>query len=343
MRANDGAVKGLPSASRTFQGIEAHLIEYSQDPAKQNRVWTFFYNPPVMRFTRQANFSPAETFAANVQDRQYSHTDGKTLSIEGLVMDSYCMGKSLKPLLDGLESLLQARLPPRQVKPTQPAKPTDAEKAKAATPDKKTATNNEAQKPDPPPQVGATGQFAPPLLVFIWGSRRFGPCILERVNWEETAWLGGEPAKATLGITLIEVPKPETREGKTGTGKEAAQDFGSKPKTDTTPKPNNEGKPRIALTDRQREDASNKAKEHLKANVASFDPAVQAVIKANAYKLSTDKDSGDVKLLDGKGKDLGIVGRWDGDKTFTTEGVSTIPAKDKAVATSSTSATTGGM
>jgi hypothetical protein len=150
------------------------------------------------------------------------------------------------------------------------------------------------------------GQFAPKVLSFVWGHKRFGPCVLNSAPWEETAWVAGAPARVKLSLKLTRVPPPDQ--------------LGQQP---IAPEPDAkqreaDGSPRKDLTDRQRKDASDAAKAWLKANQSTQSPKVSTAVKSNAYKLSTDKATGDVTMLDGKGGTIGIVGRWNG-KEFATD------------------------
>lgn len=267
MKINQDAISKLPSAPKGW--VEAYLIEYSTDLSVEERLWTFFYNPQMLRFSGDAKYNETGTFAAREQNQQFGYSSGLTLEVPRLYLDSYCLGKSLRPLLEGLDELRKA----------------DVKKSK----------------------------FNPPILSFIWGSRRFSPCVLTRISWDESAWLSGEPARVQMSLTFLQVPKPGA--------------LGAKMTTTTfdADKKALEGKPRQELTDRQRQDASTKAREWLAANQQTLDSTTQNLVRSNRYKLLTDAKTGDVTMLDLKGQKVGTVGRWDG-KTFTDQ-VSTLPKK----------------
>ncbi len=258
---NASAIANLPAASKSQ--VEAVLMEYSVDPTTEKKLWTFFYNPSVLRFSGDAKYSESGTFAAREQDMQYGNSTGLTLEIPNLYLDSYCLGKSLKPILDGLDELRKA----------------DIKQSK----------------------------FSPPILSFVFGSRRFAPCVLTRVGWDEVAWLGGQPARAQMNMTLMEIPAP----GKLGLAAIAPeqQTLNQLP-TD--------------LTERQRGEGSAKAKEWLNANIQAVSPEVQSLVRSNTYKLATDAKTGDVTMQKADGTAIGVVGRWDG-KVFTTEKINTLP------------------
>lgn len=164
------------------------------------------------------------------------------------------------------------------------------------------------------------GKFAPPVLQFRMGTRKFGPCILTQVDWEERAWLGGDPARVKMSVTLEEIPKPLTKaelEAKARAKSESEQALNDA-----------SGKPKLPLTQRQKEDASKAAKDYLAKNVDQLDPSTQALIKQSRYKLATDEKSGDVTMTDASGNKVGVVLRSLGDnKILANPKITTIPLK----------------
>lgn len=269
MRKNQGAIADLAEAATNTQLIEAQLLDYN----KGDRLWTFFYNPQALKFSRSAKYSESETFAAKRQEIQYSNTTGATLEIGEIYMDSYCLGKSLRPLIEGINYLLEAKL--------------------------------------------EKNEFAPPLLSFVFGSRRFAPCVLARLDWQETAWLGGEPARVTMSMTLMEAPRPISRTT-SSTALPEVERF-------ETPHERDKG-PRLSLTERQQADAKKQAEANLKANLSKLSTETQNLIRSKAYSLTVDPNTGDVDLLNAKKTKVGRVGRWDG-KVFTAEAIATLPLK----------------
>jgi hypothetical protein len=266
---NQAAIAALTPAEKS--NVEAYLIEYSIDPSAANRLWTFFLNPSVLSFSGETKYTSSETFAARVQDQQFGGSSGQVLEIPNLYLDSYCLNKSLRPLLEGIEELRRADL--------------------------------------------KNSKFSPPILSLIWGSRRFAPCVLTRVKWDEAAWLGGEPARVQMNLSFVQVPPP---------GERGIAAIPPEPDIPT------DGSPAQDLTERQRQDGSAKAKEWLNANVSELDTNTQSLVRSNRYRLSTDAKTGDVTMFDVDGKTLGVVGRWDG-TTLTTENISTFVKKTEAV------------
>ena len=115
-----------------------------------------------------------------------------------------------------------------------------------------------------------------------------------------------------VDIELLEVPSSAIDRGQQA--------------TTATPTPNTDGRPRLPLTERQRADGNAKAKAHLQAQAGLYIPRVTALIQSGQYFLSTDPDSGDVRMYDGARSLVGIVGRWDG-QTFKTPGITNIPKR----------------
>lgn len=277
---NPTALAILPSAS-TSGRVEAVLLEYDIEGKKEKPLWLFLVNPATLDYQDSADYSEVSPLASRVKVRQYTASSGARLTISDLLFSTYCLGKSLKPLTEGIQALLRA----------------------------KTEEN----------------KFAPPVLMFRWGSKRFGPCVLTDVKWTESAWLGGEAARLKMSLTLEEVPKPLT-------AAEIEARKKAKEKADQE-KRSTSGKPPVKLTDRQRKEASDKAKEYLKTNAKLWSADVQAAVEKGNYKLATDPDTGDVTMFDAKGAKLGVVLRSLGDKQqLANDKITTIPlAKDTKV------------
>lgn len=245
---NQEVYNSLPSAFLNYD--RAWLLLYAPELDEKQTAWGFLVNPSILSFSRTAEYGEQSSFAAKIRDRQYSQTSGRTLSIQNIPLEVWYYKKSLAPLINGINALMEA------------------------------STKN--------------GQFSPPILSFVMGSRRFAPCVLTQLSWDETAWLGGDPASVNLSMTLEEIPNP-------GLKKDAAT-------------PEHSPEQRNPLTLRQREEASNAAKQYLKENQTDFSDAIASIIEANAYFLETDENSGEVSMLDRDKNLIGIVGVYDGQK-----------------------------
>ncbi|BAZ39403.1 hypothetical protein NIES4101_53560 [Calothrix sp. NIES-4101] len=257
---NTTVYSALPTATREGKGIEAVLLEYDISGNAPKPLWVFLVNPSSLRFSKSAKYTDIYPLAAKQSEVQYQASEGQTLSISNLKMTTWYYGKSLRPLLEGLQKLIEADIKNKK--------------------------------------------YAPPILKFQMGSREFAPCVLSKIEWEETAWLGGEPATITLGIELKEVAKTITR----GQIEKAKEKKGEEKKSDRE----RAEKPRVKLTQRQRAAASELAKKYLESNVAIWDSSVQAAVKSKKYKLSTSEDTGEVTATGVNGAKLGVVAKSTG-------------------------------
>jgi phage protein U len=156
--------------------------------------------------------------------------------------------------------------------------------------------------------------LSPPILSLVMGARRFGPCVLTRVQRTEAGWLaGGAPARAQVSLTLLEIPKEKLSD--------PAEAVAITPDETAAA----EGRPRLPLTERQRRDASTEAKRYLQENAARFSPEIMALIQSNNYLLATDEASGDVTMYSSDRAALGVVIRWDGQQATTQRPPQTLP------------------
>ena len=143
-------------------------------------------------------------------------------------------------------------------------------------------------------------KFNPTPVYFTWGTDKFGPAVITSLDWSETSWLNGEVAEARVNLTLLEIPsgKPSTNQ--------------SQNQLEVASNKNQ------VLTVRQKQDASKKAIEWLRANTKRLSSTTAALINANRFKLLTE-DSGVVNLTDSKSKKLGVIGIYQNGKFITTK------------------------
>jgi hypothetical protein len=57
------------------------------------------------------------------------------------------------------------------------------------------------------------GQHGPHVLEFVWGKRRFGPCVIKNINVKEKMWDEGQVVNAELSFTLEQVPEWTINDG----------------------------------------------------------------------------------------------------------------------------------
>lgn len=155
------------------------------------------------------------------------------------------------------------------------------------------------------------GQYEPPTMEFVMGSRRSGPCKVTSVSWKETRWLDGYPAGIRLSLELKRIPFP-TR----------SQNYLDLPAvSEASGLLDN-----VALTDRQMEDARTAARLYIEDNLSDYAPSVQELIRGGAYTLTPGTD-GAIEMKDDAGNVVGLVGQWDG-KELRVQGVNSLPIAD---------------
>lgn len=270
MQFNAQAYNSLPSAQKGK--AEAVLLEYDISGNTPKALWLFLLNPQSLKFSKSAEYNEIKPLGSKVSELQYTNSSGRSLSISELILQTWYCGKSLRPLLEGVQKLMEA----------------DVKNKK----------------------------YSPPILKFQMGTREFGPCVLTKLDWDESAWLSGEPASVRLNLELREVPKVTSR-GEIEKAKEKATESAKTTREQ-------QGKPRLPLTDRQRSDGSIAAKKYLESNINSWTADIQAIIRGSKYKLATNKSSGQVVMTDAAGKKIGVVLVWDGTTGKAGQGVTTI-------------------
>lgn len=177
--------------------------------------------------------------------------------------------------------------------------------------------------------------FAPPLLLFKFGSLRFGPCLLSSLDWEDSAWLGGDEARTRLSLTLIETAKPETEAEKS-----AAASVRQQAEALTREAKN---QPRVPLTPRQVERAEAIARAYLLQNQNEWSDSVQSLI-LSGFKVTADPKTGDVTMRSPSGETMGVVMRYVTEDNILSAGASTtVPMREGVAATAITAATVGGV
>lgn len=162
-------------------------------------------------------------------------------------------------------------------------------------------------------------QYAPLVLCFSFGTKRFKPCVLMKLDWTESRFLSGNPGRIEMGMVLEEIPAPPTKaelEAKEKKKQDAIADRREKA-----------GKPRIDLTKRQQENAIAAAREYLLKNRDQFSAEVQGFINLKTYDLTVDPESGDVEMKVGT-KKVGTVLRSLGEKAIANKNITTIPLKE---------------
>lgn len=170
-------------------------------------------------------------------------------------------------------------------------------------------------------------RFAPPLLRFSWGSFDIGPLSLLSYSYKITAIRGGEPTDIRdLTLKFKEQPRPLTQ---------AEQEAKAQARLDQVKADNEaQGAPRMPLTEKQRADASDRARAFLTKNVDLFGADVQAEIREGRYSLNIDAKTGIVTMTSKAGEELGVVSQYNG-TTHAIGRITTIALKSPPLAAGS--------
>lgn len=140
--------------------------------------------------------------------------------------------------------------------------------------------------------------FAPKQVTFAWGSMRVGPAVITDMKCSETSWLGGETVEARVDLTLLELPPSDMSPTETAA-----------PTATTTPE----------LTDRQREDARKAAEGWLQSNLNSLPPQLRDTVRSRRFRYLTSAN-GEVRITDGAGAEIGLIGTYDGQNFDASKG-----------------------
>lgn len=146
--------------------------------------------------------------------------------------------------------------------------------------------------------------YSAPLLSFVMGAYRFGPCFLSSIQYDIKAMLNGAPAYVVMSLELREVLKAKSR----GQKEQDKRDRSSLTRADKQA----QGNLRNPLTPRQQSEAIAAAKKFLSSQKELFTGDIQALINTDKYKLAVDTTTGDVNFSNASNKVLGAVFRWDG-------------------------------
>lgn len=150
----------------------------------------------------------------------------------------------------------------------------------------------------------AKGKYAPTPVYFRWGSDSFGPAVITDLSWSETSWLNGEVASARVSFTLLQIPESQLPK--------KAKVESSQNKLKAALKSSNK------LTDRQKQDATSKAKKWLNQNLKKLPDNVSSLVRINKYKVVVGNE-GTVSLTNDKSKILGTVGLYKNGKLDTSK------------------------
>jgi hypothetical protein len=96
---NASVLNQLPAATRA-NNVVAHLLDESGA-----EIFSFLFNPQSKQFSRTIKYGSPDVAYTSVQPQQYGYISGKTLKLNDLWLISHSEGKSVRPLLEKLQSL----------------------------------------------------------------------------------------------------------------------------------------------------------------------------------------------------------------------------------------------
>lgn len=98
---NPIVLNSLPVAEKAT-GIVATLFTAS------GKEYPFLFNPERIRYSREAIYATSPTAASSTQRKDYQYTSNLKIDIPDLLLETSGEGKSVRPLLEGLNELLVA-------------------------------------------------------------------------------------------------------------------------------------------------------------------------------------------------------------------------------------------
>lgn len=97
-------LNSLPRIDRSGT-TEAYL---SWNEGGNIRLWTFLYPIQELNISTRINYEIDEALGTNSKTLYWRGNDPKTISLDGLILDTYRDRRSVRPLLEGIELLSQA-------------------------------------------------------------------------------------------------------------------------------------------------------------------------------------------------------------------------------------------
>lgn len=94
----------LPRISQSGQ-VKAYL---SWNENGNLRSWVFLYPIQQLEISMAINYGLNDTIATNSKSLYWKGNDPKTINLPGLILDTYWDGRSVRPILEGVEKLAQA-------------------------------------------------------------------------------------------------------------------------------------------------------------------------------------------------------------------------------------------
>ena len=102
---NSEAIAKLDSANRSIDHF-ARLITIKNGRENQ-RLFEFIINPEKIETLFSAKYANSETMGTANQSQTYLNSASEAIQINGLILDTYCAGKSLRKPISALTALTQ--------------------------------------------------------------------------------------------------------------------------------------------------------------------------------------------------------------------------------------------
>ena len=102
---NSEALNKLDSANRSIDHF-ARLITI-KNGIETARLFEFIINPEKIETSFTAKYASGETMGSSLQSQSYLNSTSEPIQINGLILDTYCAGKSLRKPLTALTALTQ--------------------------------------------------------------------------------------------------------------------------------------------------------------------------------------------------------------------------------------------
>jgi hypothetical protein len=166
----------LPSITPSNLGVtyNANPGTPSQTPQANQAVWQFLFNPEELQLESGPDYNRAETWGVSDPENSGQPLSWRSNKNRKLTFGKVLLtGYVLGRRVDSLEKGLQQLFMARS----------------------------------------GPGMDGPPVLEFVWGVRKFGPCVIQNVRVRERAWDAGVLVNAEVSFDLEQVPEWTINDG----------------------------------------------------------------------------------------------------------------------------------
>jgi hypothetical protein len=182
------SIRGVPGGNFTPSGssqlppwsfptgplLNANPGTPSQTPQSNQAVWQFLFNPEELQLESGPDYNRAETWGVSDPENSGQPLSWRSNKNRKLTFGKVLLtGYVLGRRVDSLERGLQQLFMARS----------------------------------------GPGMDGPPVLEFVWGVRKFGPCVIQNVRVRERAWDAGVLVNAEVSFDLEQVPEWTINDG----------------------------------------------------------------------------------------------------------------------------------